>query len=206
MRKVILLMHVSLDGFVAGPAGEMDWILYDEELFEHVCTRFSHVGTAIYGRTTYEMMAGYWPTVLRNPASTPLERHHADWVETVEKVVFSTTLPATDWHNTTLLRGNLTAEITRLKQLPGKDLMLFGSPRLAHAFMALGLIDEYLLNLNPTVLGAGIPLFDQLPGPAPLQLLDSWNLSSGVVSLRYQVKAEPAPGATQPREKAFAAD
>ncbi|MGI8690710.1 MAG: dihydrofolate reductase family protein [Thermomicrobiales bacterium] len=89
-RKIISLMHVSLDGFVAGPNGEMDWIAIDDEMYKDVADLTSTVDTAIYGRTTYQMMESYWPTVPADPASTKEERHHAQWVENARKIVFST--------------------------------------------------------------------------------------------------------------------
>ena len=92
MRKLISLMHVSLDGFAAGPNGELEWAIVDEEMYRHVADLLRTVDTAVYGRVTYQMMESYWPTVPADPASTALDRHHAHWVENVQKIVFSRTL------------------------------------------------------------------------------------------------------------------
>ncbi|MCB2406846.1 dihydrofolate reductase family protein [Hymenobacter lucidus] len=186
MRKIIMLMHVSLDGFVADPAGNLDWVRHDGEIFDYVTEHFQTVDTCLYGRATYQSMRDYWPTVPANPASTERQRHHASWVEQVAKVVISTTLPHADWHNTRLISGNVAEEIQQLRQQPGRNMMLFGSPRLAHSFMQLGLIDEYLLNVNPVLLGQGVPLFHGARRRTPLELLSSRTFSSGVIGLHYQ--------------------
>jgi dihydrofolate reductase len=186
MRNVISLMHVSLDGFVAGPNGEMDWIAIDEEMYSDVADLVSTVDTALYGRVTYHGMESYWPTVPANPASTKEERRHAHWVENVQKIVFSTTLESVGWNNTRLVKANVAEEIARLKQQPGKNLMIFGSPTLTHTFIQLGLIDEYRITVNPVVLGSGIPLFKDVREQIALKLLASKTFRSGVVGLHYR--------------------
>src|SRR5689334_18927596 len=100
MRKVISFMHVSLDGFVCGPREEMDWIIMDEEIFQDAMDLAAAADMALYGRMTYQMMESYWPTVLANPSSTGLELHHAEWVENINKIVFSKTLERVEWNNT----------------------------------------------------------------------------------------------------------
>ncbi|MEO8664500.1 MAG: dihydrofolate reductase family protein [Ignavibacteria bacterium] len=186
MRKVILLMHVSLDGFVAGPNGEMDWIIVNEEMYEGVNKILEDVDTPIYGRVTYGMMESYWPTIPSNPSSSALERKHAEWVEKVHKIVFSRTLDKVEWNNTRLIKENISEEMAKLKQKEGKNMMIFGSPGLSHTFMSLGLIDEYRLNINPVILGEGIPLFKNIDGKINLRLLESEQLKSGVVGLHYE--------------------
>src|SRR5689334_5828962 len=104
MRKVISFMHVSLDGFVSGPREEMNWIIMDEEIFRDAIDLAAGVDTALYGRTTYQMMESYWPTVLRNPSSKGLELRHAEWVENINKIVFSKTLEKVEWNNTKLIK------------------------------------------------------------------------------------------------------
>lgn len=186
MRKIILLMHASLDGFVGGPNGEMDWILHDQEMFQYVSTHFEKLGAALYGRVTYQMMESYWPTVSKNPESTKQELHHAEWVEKITKLVVSKSLERVTWNNTRLLKGNLAEEITALKGQPGGDVMIFGSPRLSHSLMSLGLIDEYLLQINPVLIGKGIPLFQDLKDRAKLTLISNQTFKNGVIGLRYQ--------------------
>ena len=185
MRKVVLFMHLSLDGFAAGPNGELDWISYDTELEQYAEEIVSTVGAALYGRVTYHMME-YWRTVLTNPAATKHEIDHAHWIENIPKIVFSKSLDKVEWNNTRLIKDNIAAEILKLKQQPGKDLVIFGSPSLAQTFMQLDLIDAYQLTVNPVVLGSGIPLFNQIKDKIKLKLLASRTLSSGVLGLHYE--------------------
>lgn len=188
MRNVVLFMHISLDGFAAGPNGELNWISYDEELQKYAEGIVNTVGTPMYGRTTFQMMQGYWPTVLNNPSAKPHEIAHARWIENVEKIVFSKSLSKVEWNNTRLIHVNIAEEISKLKQQPGKDLVIFGSPGLAHSFMELDLIDQYQLTLNPVVLGRGIPMFEKIKSQSHLKLIDAKTLKSGVVGLHYETK------------------
>jgi dihydrofolate reductase len=191
MRKVISFMHVSLDGFVTGPRNEMNWIIMDDEIFRDA-TNLRETDTALYGRVTYQMMEGYWPTVLANAASTKLELQHAEWVEKVNKIVFSTTLEKAEWNNTRLMRKNIVEQVNKLKQEPGKNMMIFGSPTLTHSFMHWNLIDEYKLNINPVILGTGTPLFENILQRINLNLLSEKKYKSGVIGLRYETKLKNA--------------
>jgi len=185
MRKVIFLIHLSLDGFVAGPNGEMDWIVYNDEVEQYAHDLHSTTDTAIYGRVTYDMMHAYWPTVLTDPDSTPGALNHARWYDAATKIVASRTRDSVEGSHTRVLHGNFADEIGRLKQAPGKDMWLLGSPSLAQTFMQLGLIDEYRINVNPVILGSGKLLFTDLSHPLSLTLLEARTLAGGVVALRY---------------------
>ncbi len=185
-RKVISLMHASLDGFTAGPNGELEWAIVDEESYKDVANLLTTVDTALYGRVTYRMMESYWPTVPANPASTEADIHHAHWVENVHKIVFSRTLETVTWNNTRLVKERIADEIARLKQQPGKDMMIFGSPSIVHALTQHGVIDEYRIYLNPIVLGGGIPLFKDVNEGIALELLEARPFRSGVVGLYYR--------------------
>jgi dihydrofolate reductase len=186
LRKVISFMHVSLDGFTAGPNGELEWAIVDEELNPYVDDLFKNVDTALYGRVTYQGMQSYWPTVLTDPNASPRDLAHARWVDTVSKVVFSRTLSSAEWKNTRLVKDRIVEEIESLKHEPGLDLMIFGSPRLTHTFLHLGLIDEYRLFLNPIILGGGIPLFQGISDWMKLKLVEATTFQAGVVGLHYQ--------------------
>jgi dihydrofolate reductase len=183
MRNTVLLMHVSLDGFVAGPRGELEWITLDPDLEGHVKGLLAPVDTALYGRVTYGMMKGFWPTVPNNPESTPHEHEHARWLDGVEKVVVSKTLKEVTWNNARLLRE--VEKVEHLKRQPGGDIMVFGSAALSHSLMRRGLIDAYRLNVNPIVLGGGIPLFGA-GAKQKLELRGTKPFASGVVALHYQ--------------------
>lgn len=158
MRKLVSLIHLSLDGFCAGPNGEMDWITLNPAIFEDADRVIATAGAAVYGRTTYGMMRGYWPTVLDDDKAPEDRRAHARWVEAAEKITFSRTLESSDWNNVHLKQD--VKDIEALKRQPGKNLLIFGSPGLVRSFQALDVIDEYWMFLNPILLGAGVRFFD----------------------------------------------
>lgn len=186
MRKIIFLMHVSLDGYVAGPNGEMDFILYDEELEKYSHDLHEQTDTAIYGRVTYEMMQGYWLTVFDNPESTEGDLNHGKWYRDATKIVISGSMQSSDQPNTIIIGDNIAEKINRMKQEAGKDMWLLGSPSAAQTFMELDLIDEYRLNVNPVLLGGGKPLYGVLDARLPLKLIEARAFKSGVVGLRYE--------------------
>lgn len=188
MRKIILFMHVSLDGFVAGPNGETDWMHHDTKAQAYVQRLHARTDAALFGRVTYEEMAAYWPTVLSNPASSQDDRNHAEWQKTAQKVVVSKTLKHAGWENTRIINGSLADEINKLKREAGKDIWLMGSPTLAQSLIALDLIDEYLLNMSPVILGRGKSLFANLDQKINLELVESHSYKSGAVNLVYHSK------------------
>jgi len=179
-------MHASLDGFVAGTKGEMNWITVDDEIFDFVKTMTDQADTALYGRVTYQMMEAYWPTAADQPNASKHDREHAVWYKNVPKVVLSTTLAETGLVNTTIFNDNLEENITRLKQQPGKNILIFGSPRASHSLLQIGLIDAFWIFVNPVLLGQGIPLFKNISELTRLRLLESKTFTSGVVALHYK--------------------
>lgn len=186
MRKVVLLEHMSLDGFVGGPNGEMDWIRLCDEQWETVTAVSAEADTAIYGRATYGMMAGYWPTAAQQPGATQHDKDHGNWVNAATKLVFSSTLKDSDvasWPGTKVIGGDVLEAMETIKQQPGKNLLLLGSPGLARSFNRLGLIDEYWLYLNPVILGKGLPLFE---GRTDLTLISNRTLPNSVIELHYE--------------------
>jgi dihydrofolate reductase len=184
-------MHISLDGFVAGPNGEMDWIKIDEEIFDHVGKRTSEGDTALYGRVTYEMMENYWPTAGDKPTATRHDIEHSKWYSKVHKVVLSKTMKEAGLPtNTTIISDNLSDRINEIKQprnSGSKDILLFGSPTATHSLIQLNLIDGYWLFVNPIILGQGIPLFVDIKDKIKLKLLTTRQFSSGVTELNYTV-------------------
>lgn len=187
MRKIISFMHISLDGFVAGPNGEMDWIKVDEEIFDYVGKRISEGDTALYGRVTYEMMENYWPTAADKPTATRHDIEHSKWYSKVRKVVLSKTMEDAGLTNTKIISDNLSDSINEIKQQAGEDILLFGSPTATHALMQLNLIDGYWLFVNPIILGRGIPLFADIKDKIKLQLLTTRQFTCGVTELNYIV-------------------
>lgn len=186
MRNLIVFMHCSLDGFVAGPSGEMDWIKVDDTMFEYAGHQTDLADTALYGRVTYQMMDSYWPTAGDQPNASQHDIQHSTWYNAVEKVVLSTTLQTDQLKNTTVVREQVTDRILQMKQREGKNILVFGSPTAVHTLMAGDLIDEYWLFVNPILLGEGIPLFKNLHDRVTLTLIESIPFASGVVCLHYK--------------------
>lgn len=179
---------MSLDGFVAGPNGEMNWIKVDQEIFDHVGIRVAQGDTAMYGRVTYEMMQGYWPTAGDAPDASKHDKEHSTWYKQVHKVVLSTTMNAEGLTNTEVISDDLAGRINEIKQRPGSDILLFGSPRATHALIKQNLIDGYWLFINPIILGNGIPLFESIDRQTKLTLRGIHQFSSGVVAMDYVVE------------------
>ncbi len=188
MRKLVLFMHTSLDGFVGGPNGEMDWINVDEDIFEYAGNQTDQADTALYGRVTYQMMESYWPTAGDQPTATKHDKQHSNWYNKVDKVVLSKTMQGVNLINTTIISNNVSNEIIKLKHKTGKDIMIFGSPAATHSLMAENLIDDFWLFVNPVLLGQGIPLFKGIKDRIKLTLVASNAFSSGVVCLHYERK------------------
>ena len=183
-------MHISLDGFVAGPNGEMNWIKVDEEIFDHVGERVSKTDAALYGRVTYEMMEAYWPNAGREPGASKHDIEHSTWYNKAHKIVLSRSLEAasvpsgqTGLTNTTIISDNLSAEMTKIKQGTGSEILVFGSPTATHALIQENLIDGYWLFVNPIILGQGIPLFANIKDKINLNLLTTRQFTSGVTEL-----------------------
>ncbi len=184
MRKVIASPFITLDGFIAGPHGELDWAAGGEEFDRDMLPLLlRRVEVIILGRVTYQALAAYWPF-----ASTE-DDINAELVNTLPKIVFSRTLEQAGWgkwDNARLVRDDPAESIATLKRQPGKDMVIFGSGRLVSQLAQAGLVDEYQLRVHPVVLGSGKPLFSDLTEPVKLNLLEATPLSQGVVVLHYQ--------------------
>jgi len=190
MRKIISFMHLSLDGFVAGPNGELDWVKIDEEIFDHVGKRIRKSDAALYGRVTYQMMESYWPTAADKPTATKHDIEHSKWYSKAHKIVLSKTMKEESLTNTTIISENLADRINEIKQSRtggSEDLLLFGSPTATHSLLQLNLIDGFWLFVNPIILGRGIPLFVDIKDKIKLNLLTTRQFTSGVIELNYTV-------------------
>ena len=188
MRKIFSFMHISLDGFVAGPNGEMDWIKVDQEIFDYVGKRIGEGDTAMYGRVTFQMMESYWPTAGDKPNASRHDVEHSKWYSNVHKVVLSRTLKEEDFINTKIISGNISESVNEIKRQGDKDILLFGSPTATHALIQLNLIDGYWLFVNPIILGRGIPLFTDIKDKIKLNLLSTRPFTCGVTELNYTVE------------------
>lgn len=190
MRKIILSMSVSLDGFIERPDRQIDWHQVDDELHRHLNEQLRQMGAFMSGRVTHELMADFWPTADADPSITgPMAEFAGIWRDT-PKIVFSRTLERADW-NTTILREVVPEEIKALKAQPGGDLALGGAD-LAAAFMAHDLIDEYHVYVHPVLIGRGKPLFPATDATTFLQLAGTRAFGNGVVLLHYRRAEAPA--------------
>ena len=191
MRKVILSMMMTLDGFAAGPNGEMDWLppFNDDALWRDIhkqmWANLNSVDTLLLGRVTYQIWEKYWPAAASNPASTKNDLKFSRYAEETQKIVFSRTLENVAWKNTRLVNDNIAEEIAKLKKQPGKNLALAGGPRIAQTFMGLGLIDDYQFVVNPVILGRGKPLFKGSENGIKMKLVGARTLKPEVVLLHY---------------------
>ena len=184
MRKIILVVGVSVDGFIEGPNREIDWHMVDDELHRHFNEQLSAMGAFLSGRVTHELMAEFWPTADADPASTgPMVEFARIWRD-MPKIVFSRTLEGADW-NTTVVRDVVPDEIQKLKAQSGGDLALSGAD-LAATFMRHDLIDEYRIYVHPIIIGKGKPLFQPSDAKVSLRLAETHTFGNGVVLLRYQ--------------------
>ena len=188
MRNLIFFMHTSLDGFVAGPNGELSWAKVDEEMFDFVATMTDKADAALYGRVTYEMMQNYWPTAGEQPNASKHDKEHSAWYKKVSKIVLSTTISEEKLNNTTVISDHLAENINKIKKQDGKNILIFGSPTASHSLLGEGLIDEFWLFVNPILLGKGMPLFKNVKELTNLNLLETKTFSCGVIALHYETK------------------
>lgn len=182
MRRVVLDVLLSLDGFFTDPKDQIDWFTFDEESMAWSRQIMEKSDTILFGRTTYEMMASYWPTADR---AEPL----TDMINARPKIVFSKSLTTGAWPPSTVVREDPAKTVARLREKEGKDILVLGSSSVASALAAAGLIDEYRLRYQPVFLGQGRPLFYDQPQRRPLRLVSVRSWPSGVVAAHY----EPAP-------------
>lgn len=179
-RQVIVWNLITLDGFFEGPRSwDLDFHEYawGEELQRFSLEQLDAADLLIFGRVTYEGMASHWPSAKGETAQR---------MNRIRKMVFSSTLDRAEWKNTTLVADCVAGEVARLKEEPGKDILVLGSAALSATLMEHDLIDEYRLGLAPVVLGQGNPLFKPSSDTTAMELLEARPLKSGCVLLRYR--------------------
>ena len=182
MRSVIYSMTQSLDGFIAGPDGEIDWSAPDDELHRFHNERVREVGVQFCGRRLYEEML-FWETAEENPSAPEHVIEFARIWKQLPKIVFSTTLEKVEG-NARLAGDSVAEEVAKLKQQPGKDLAV-GGASLASSFIELGLVDEYQVFVSPVVLGGGTRFFPPLEERIELELVETRTFASRVVYMHY---------------------
>ena len=184
MRKVILFVQVSLDGFFEGPEKDIDWSMVDDELHAHINEELKVMGAFLSGRVTYELMAAFWPTADSDPGCTPVMNEFAPIWRYMPKVVYSKTLTSAGW-NTTIARDVVRSEVEELKLRARGDLVVGGGD-LGAAFMAQDLIDEYRIYVPPIQIGEGRRLFPPSQERVLLRLVEARAFGNGVTLLRYE--------------------
>jgi dihydrofolate reductase len=184
MRKLIVFNHVSLDGFFVDAKGGMSWAKSgrnDAEWNAFVADNARGDGPLLFGRVTYELMASFWPT--------PMADHHdpsvAKRMNALPKVVFSRTLEKASWNNTKLVKGDLVAEVKKMKQEPGEGMAILGSGTIVSQLAQAGLIDEYQIAMNPIILGRGRTMFDGVDHKLNLKLTRSRSFGNGNIVMWY---------------------
>jgi dihydrofolate reductase len=188
MRKLIVFNHVTLDGYFVDKNGDMSWAKADHQDAEwnaFVAENASGGGVLVFGRITYELMASFWPT----PFAIENMPEVAKGMNSMPKVVFSRTLVQASWNNTTLVKGDLAAEIRKMKQTPGEGMAILGSGSIVSQLAQEGLIDEYQIVVNPLALGKGRTMFEGIEEELTLKLTKSRAFSNGNVLLCYEPTA-----------------
>jgi dihydrofolate reductase len=188
MRKLKLQVQMTVDGYIAGSNGEMDWMIFnwDEKLKDYVGNLTEPVDCIVLGRKLAEGFIPHWANVAAHPENPEFTagRKFTD----THKVVFTKTLDQSQWANTTLAKGDLVDEITRLKKQDGKDIIAYGGATFVSALIRHGLIDEFHLLINPSAIGKGMAIFKELDGNQNLTLIKAKSFDCGIVVLHYELK------------------
>jgi len=182
MRKLSVFNFTTLNGYYKGPNNDISWHRHGTEEGEFSAEGLQADNILLFGRVTYEMMASYWPS----PDAIKNAPIVADGMNKAEKIVFSRNLKKVEWNNTRLVKDNIIEEIRRTKQTPGRDMTILGSGSIVAQFAEQGLIDEYLIMMDPVVLGNGTPIFWNIKNKLDLKLTGTRTFKSGVVLLSYQ--------------------
>lgn len=188
MRTLKLQVQISVDGYIAGPNGEMDWMVWDwdDALKQYVGDLTAPVDCIVLGRNLAEGFIPHWEAVAADPENPEVDAGKK-FTDT-PKVVFSKTLEESKWDNTVLAKGDLLDEINKLKNQDGSDIIAYGGAGFVSSLIKHGFIDEYHLLVNPTAIGAGMPIFNELQGKQDLELVQSKAFDCGIVLLNYKLK------------------
>jgi dihydrofolate reductase len=187
MRKLLLLAQISLDGYVSGSDGTFDHFIGGEENLEFVCGITDHADAALLGRKSYALLDAGWPGAAERPGATPNEIKYSNWYNKVPKYVVSGSMQQAGSANSVFINQNIAAEIQRIKSQEGKDILLFGSPSIAQFLLEQNLLDGCWILLHPVMFGNGTPLFKPMPAPLKLKLVQTHQLTTGVLALRYDI-------------------
>ncbi len=186
MRHIIALEHISLDGFVALPDGSLDGFEALEASLAFVCDLTRNAGTALFGRVSYKLLDDYWPNAHLLPNASPGTIDFSNWYMAAEKLVASRSIPTDKNSKRRVIAKDLANEMAAIKQGPGKDILLFGSPSVFQALEKINAIDGYWIFVNPVIFGKGIPLFASGDSFKKLKLISHTLFSNGEMALYYE--------------------
>ena len=199
MRRIVVFDNVTADGYFADTRGSLDWVIPSDEVFRTAAESNQDIDTMLFGRRTYDMFEQFWPHALDDPETAPdphtagrrsaVNREMAVWINETDKIVFSRTRKHVTWKHSQLIPELEPKTIEAMKAGPGKDMIVFGSGSLVAQLTEHGLIDEYVLVVNPILLGGGRPFLSGLPARMPLELRQATDYKSGHVLLRYGHRA-----------------
>jgi len=196
-RRIVMFNRVTADGYFAGPDGNLDWVVQDDEVDKAGAASIPDADTMLFGRKTYQMFESFWPKALEDANDAGARKPHsvgqrsestkrmAVWINESTKIVFSKTLKKVSWNNSRLIRDVNPGEIEAMKRQPGKDMIVFGSGSLVSELTKHGLIDEYRFVISPTLLGDGQTLLHDVSKLSKLQLVEAREYHSGNVMLTY---------------------
>ncbi|MDR7131488.1 dihydrofolate reductase [Algoriphagus sp. 4150] len=187
MRKLILIVHTSLDGFVAGINGEFDNFKPSPENLDFVCSLTDEADAALVGRMSYQMPESFWPTTRDNKKVIPSEIKYSNWYNDAEKIVISKSLSGSK-NRATVISDNIAERIHGIKNRTGKNILMFGSPTTFEILNRLNLIDEYWVIQYPVFFGEGISFFTRVRNSNRLDLLNIIQMSRGEIALHYKVR------------------
>ncbi len=185
MRKIILLVHLSLDGFVAGPQGDLRYFEQSDDNLAFVNSLTENADGALFGRSSYKLLNDFWPAKRDDPQATLAETAFSNWYNAVQKIVVSGTLADAGNGKLMVIRRDTESALHKLRQSPGKNILIFGSPTLSQALMAAVLIDEFWVIIHPVFFGNGLPLFTGAQPRAGLALAETHVLAKGHIAAHY---------------------
>jgi len=183
MKKIIAVEWLSIDGYFSDANNGTDWFVSDEETWKYLLKIFAAFDTIVLGQVTYEMFATYWP---KPHPSDPSPKELIGFMNNSRKVVFSKSMKKAEWNNSVVKKDIVPEEIHKMKQAPGKDIIIFGSGSIVSALTKLELIDEYQFLINPVFLGNGKTIFKSEEAKAKLTFLDAKKFECGNIMLRYE--------------------
>lgn len=199
LRRIVMFNQVSADGFFADAEGGLDWVVSDPEIHQRAVASMPETDLMLFGRHTYERFAAFWPGALQNTTAAgphgenktdPAFAAMAHWLNETPKIVYSRTLRSATWHGTQLVSELVPKDVAKLKQGPGKSVLIFGSGSIVSQLSEHGLIDEYRFVVCPVLLGSGRSLLHDMPKHVGLKLLDAQSFKTGNVALTYAPQAK----------------